>query len=90
MNVNGYSKGMSGFQDHSNTTNAGDGTDLIFSTWPNSHRNYTWSTSSQGLLAKFKNDNGGAVNVSKFKYSPYFCNKNLRCILYENITRVRR
>lgn len=81
---------MIGFQDYSNGSNAWDGTDLIFSTWQNSHRNYIWNTSSQSLLTKFKNDNNGAVDVSKFKYSPtnydISATKILGGTLYENIT----
>ena len=57
-----------GFSDYSAGANSWDGSDLVYTTWQNSHRNYTWSTGSKGMLEQFQKMNKGGENVDGFKY----------------------
>ncbi len=68
INAIGFSQKLEGFKDFSNGANTWDGLDLISTKNSNNHRYYIWNSDSKSLLLKYKNDNGGGVNVAGFKY----------------------
>nr|WP_244973373.1 RHS repeat-associated core domain-containing protein [Prevotella nigrescens] len=47
INALGYNQGLTGFSDYSGGANTWDGKDLMYTNWPNSHRNYIWSSDSK-------------------------------------------
>ena len=68
INALGYNQGLTGFSDYSGGANTWDGKDLMYTNWPNSHRNYIWSSDSKQLLKQYKSLVHGSVNVDGFKY----------------------
>ena len=67
INALGYNQGLTGFSDYSGS-NTWDGKDLMYTNWPNSHRNYIWSSDSKQLLKQYKSLVHGSVNVDGVKY----------------------
>ena len=47
INALGYNQGLTGFSDYSGGADTWDGKDLMYTNWPNSHRNYIWSSDSK-------------------------------------------
>lgn len=90
INAIGHSQGLEGFQDYSNGANGWDGIDLISSKWKNDHRSYSWSNDSKDLLAAYKKDNNGGVDVSKFTYKEFgfqiSATKVIGKTIYTNLT----
>ena len=68
INALGYNQGLTGFSDYSGGANTWDGKDLMYTNWPNFHRNYIWSSDSKQLLKQYKSLVHGSVNVDGFKY----------------------
>ena len=68
INALGYNQGLTGFSDYSGGANTWEGKDLMYTNWPNSHRNYIWSSDSKQLLKQYKLLVHGSVNVDGFKY----------------------
>jgi len=68
INALGYSQDLPGFTDVSGGADSWDGIDLVSSKWKNSHRSYSWSKDSKDLLDKYKKDNKGGVDISKWTF----------------------
>ena len=64
INALGYNQGLTGFSDYSGGANTWDGKDLMYTNWPNSHRNYIWSSDSKQLLKQYKSLVHGSVNAT--------------------------
>ena len=76
INALGYNQGLTGFSDYSGGANTWDGKDLMYTNWPNSHRNYIWSSDSKQLLKQYKSLVHGSVNVDGFKYKNTYGEKH--------------